>query len=168
MDQAGWSGLSETCGASCGWMRQDSPVPLAAFARGQSTRKKEPERRAAIRSRCQSSEVEQGRFRPLHESQLPRGQTVVTAHQHGTSDSGGLRKRRSAKRKTPKGGTKGAFDPGRTRRLGRTRENLPQGRRCRKRHRWTVNQKQPEREEARPVAQGKRADKIRGRPCAKW
>jgi hypothetical protein len=31
----------------------------------------------------------------------------------------------SAQRKTPKGGTKGAFAPGRTRGLGRTRENLP-------------------------------------------
>jgi hypothetical protein len=31
----------------------------------------------------------------------------------------------SAQRKTPKGGTKGAHAPGRTRGLGRTRENLP-------------------------------------------
>jgi hypothetical protein len=75
---------------------------------------------------------------------------------------------RSAKRKTPKGGTKGAFDPGRTRRLGRVRENLPPRRRCRKGHRWPVNEKQPESEEARPVAQGKRAAKNRCRPCAQW
>jgi hypothetical protein len=30
-----------------------------------------------------------------------------------------------AQRKTPKGATKGAFDPGRTRSYGKTRENLP-------------------------------------------
>ncbi len=62
-------------------------------------------------------------------------------------------KGRSAKRKTPKGGTKGAFEPGRTRGLGRVRENLPQRRRCRKRHRWPVSETQPESEEARPVAE---------------
>jgi hypothetical protein len=43
---------------------------------------------------------------------LPKGQTVVTAHQHGTKDSGGCLSeenlRDAAKRKTPKGGTKGA------------------------------------------------------------
>ena len=56
--------------------------------------KKEPERRAAIdRSRCQSSEVTHGQFRPVSESQLPRGQMVVTAHQHGMNDSGGLQLR---------------------------------------------------------------------------
>ena len=76
----------------------------------------------------------------MNESQLPHGQTVVTAHQHGTNDSGGLRQRRSAQRKAPKGETKGAFEPGRTRRLGRLRENLPPRRRCRKRHRWPVNE----------------------------
>jgi hypothetical protein len=122
--------------------------------------KKEPERRAAIdRSRCQSSEVTHGQFRPVSESQLPRGQTVVTAHQHGMNDSGGLQLRRSAKRKTPKGGTKGAFEPGRSRRPGMAREKLPQGRRCRKRHRWAVSEKQPESEEARPVARGERTAK---------
>ena len=62
-------------------------------------------------------------------------------------------KGRSAKRKTPKGGTKGAFETGRTRGLGRVRENLPQRRRCRKRHRWPVSEIQPESEEARPVAE---------------
>jgi hypothetical protein len=40
---------------------------------------------------------------------------------------------RSAKRKTPKGGTTRAFAPGRTRGLGRTRENLSKRRRCKKR-----------------------------------
>lgn len=81
-----------------------------------------------------------GRFRPARESQWPKGPTVITAHQHGTNDSGGLRQRGSAQRKTPKGGTKGAFETGRTQRLGRTRENLPQRRRCRKRHRWPVSE----------------------------
>ena len=139
--------------------RQDSPVPLTAFARCQR-REKGTVRREAIRSRFKSSQVAQGRFRPLSEWQLPKGQSVVTAHQHGTNDSGGFRKRKSAKRKTLKGGTKGAFEPGRTRGLGRVRENLPQRRRCRKRHRWPVSETQPESEEARPVA------KANGRPKA--
>jgi hypothetical protein len=98
----------------------------------------------------------------LSESQLPKGQMVVTARQHGTSDSGGLRKRRSAKRKTPKGGTKGAFDPGRTRRLGRTREKLSAKPAMSKKAPLACEETQPESEEARPVAQGERADKIRG------
>jgi DNA-directed RNA polymerase sigma subunit (sigma70/sigma32) len=34
-----------------------------------------------MRNRFESSEVAQGRFRPLGESQLPKGQSVVTAHQ---------------------------------------------------------------------------------------
>ena len=58
--------------------------------RALSGTRKEPARREAIRSRFQSSEVAQGRFRPLSEWQLPKGQMVVTAHQHGTNDSGGL------------------------------------------------------------------------------
>jgi hypothetical protein len=49
----------------------------------------------------------------LRESQLPKRQVVVTADQHGTNDSGGLPEGSSAKRKTPKGGTKGAFETGR-------------------------------------------------------
>ena len=113
-----------------------------------------------MRSRFKPSKVAQGRFRPLREWQLPKGQMVVTAHQHGTNDSGGFRKRKSAKRKTLKGGTKGAFEPGRTRGLGKVRENLPQCRRCRKRHRWPVSETQPESEEARPVAEAN------GRPKA--
>jgi hypothetical protein len=132
-----------------------------AFARYQ-LREKEPARRAAIRSRCQSSEVAQERFRLLSESQLPKGHTVVTAHQHGTYDSGGLRKRRSAKRKTLKGGTKGAFDPGRTRRLGKAREKPSAKPAMSKKAPLACEEKQPESEEARPVAQGERTDKIRG------
>lgn len=161
------------------WTRLVGSVPLGAIGEsradggrihrflGQRSRavrnaKMEPKRRAAMRSRGQSSEVVCGRFRPADESQWPRGPTVVTAHQHGTDDSGGLRKRRSAQRKTPKGGTKGACGPGRTRDRGRIRENLPPCRRCRKRHRWPVSEKQPESEEARPVARGERTVKSRG------
>ena len=132
-----------------------------AFARP-PTRENGTRRQAAMRSRGQSSKVVCGRFRPAGESQWPRGLTVVTAHQHGTDDSGGLRKRRSAQRKTLKGGTKGACGPGRTRDRGRIRENLPPCRRCRKRHRWPVSEKQPESEEARPVARGERTVKSRG------
>jgi hypothetical protein len=95
----------------------------------------------------------------MRESQWPKGPTVITAHQHGANDSGGSRQRGSAKRKTPKGGTKGAFETGRTQRLGRTCENLPQRRRCRKRHRWTVSETQPESEEARPVAEANEQSK---------
>jgi hypothetical protein len=52
--------------------------------------------------------------------------------------------RRSAKRKTPKGGTKRAFVPGRTPGQGKARENLPGRRRCYKRHRWPVSEERPE------------------------
>jgi hypothetical protein len=55
----------------------------------------------------------------------------------------------------------------RTRGLGKTRENLPERRRCYKRHRWLVSERQPEREEARPVALGERAVKSGGCPSAK-
>ena len=60
--------------------------------RALSDTRMEPARQEAIRSRFESSEVAQGRFRPLGESQLPKGQSVVTAHQHGTNDSGGFLK----------------------------------------------------------------------------
>ena len=73
-----------------------------------------------------------------------------------------------AKRKTPKGGTKGARASGRTRGHGKARENLPRRRRCYKRHRWLVSKRQPESEEARPVARGQRTAKRGGRPCAMW
>jgi hypothetical protein len=119
--------------------RQDSPVPLTAFARGQ----RRENGTQATRSDEKPLPVESssaGRFRPMRESQWPKGPTVITAHQHGANDSGGSRQRGSAKRKTPKGGTKGAFETGRTQRLGRTCENLPQRRRCRKRHRWPVSE----------------------------
>jgi len=49
---------------------------------------------------------------------------VATAHRHESNVSGGPMKW-FARRKTPKGGTKGVFDAGRTRDLGRIRENLP-------------------------------------------
>jgi hypothetical protein len=72
-----------------------------------------------------------------------------------------------AKRKTPKGGTKGARGSGRTRGHGKARENLPRRRRCYKRHRWLVSKRQPESEEARPVARGQRTAKSGGRPRAR-
>ena len=48
--------------------------------------------------------------------------------------------------------TNGAHAPGRTRRRGRSRENLPSAGDVINQHRWPVNEKQPESEEARPVA----------------
>ena len=59
--------------------------------------------------------------------------------------------------------TKGASEPGRTFGQGKTGEKLPERRRCYKRHRWLVSEKQSEREEARPVASGKRIAKSDGR-----
>jgi hypothetical protein len=61
---------------------------------------------------------------------------------------------------------KRAFASGRTRGPGKARENLPKRRRCYKRHRWLVSEKQPESEEARPVALGQRAAKSGGSPSA--
>ena len=63
---------------------------------------------------------------------------------------------------------KRAFEPGRTRGQGKARENLSGRRRCYKRHRWPVSEKQPESSEARPVALGQRTVKSSGRPSAKW
>jgi hypothetical protein len=48
-----------------------------------------------------------------------------TVYQHGASDSGGFNKPfETAQRKSPKGGTKGAHAPGRTRGPGKSCENL--------------------------------------------
>jgi hypothetical protein len=49
---------------------------------------------------------------------------VATVHQHGRRILA-VSERGSAEEKTLKGGTKRAFEPGRTRGHGRTRENLP-------------------------------------------
>jgi hypothetical protein len=77
-----------------------------------------------MRSRSKPSQVPQAGFG------LER--IAVTQRVHGcycasarTGDSGGSANAGSAKRKTPKGGTNRAFAPGRTRDLGRIRENLP-------------------------------------------
>jgi len=125
--------------------------------------KMEPKRREAMRNRFQSSEVTRGGFGPCANRSCPKGnrlllRTSTVRTTLATSDDG-LPATGLAKRKTPKGGTTGAFGTGRTQRLGRTR-TLPQRWRCRKRHRWPVSKMQPESEEARPVAPGERSDKI--------
>ena len=62
----------------------------------------------------------------MSESQLPRGYPVATVHQHGAGDSGGFdRKVEAAETKATERWTKGAHEPGRPRRLGRSREKLP-------------------------------------------
>jgi len=83
--------------------RQDSPVPLATFARCQN-REVGTVRRGAIRSCSKSSQVTQAGFEPGRIA-VTRGYLVATVYQHGRA-ARAVSARRSAKEKTPKGGTK--------------------------------------------------------------
>jgi len=115
-----------------------------------------------MRNRGELSEVVQAGFEPGRIAVAPVVKRLLLRTSTERMTLAVFLKVNSAKRKTPKGGTKGAFETGRTRCLGRTRENLRQCRRCRKRHRWPVSEIQPESEEARPVARGERTAKSCG------
>ena len=106
-----------------------------------------------------------GRFRACVNRSYPEGNWLLlcASTEHATL---AVPKAGFAKRKTPKGGTTGARGSGRTRGHGKARENLPRRRRCYKRHRWLVSKRQPESEEARPVARGQRTTNRGGRPRA--
>jgi hypothetical protein len=96
-----------------------------------------------------------GRFRACVNRSYPEGTWLLLCASTGRATLA-VPKAGFAKRKTPKGGTNGARVSGRTRGHGKARENLPRRRRCYKRHRWLVSKRQPESEEARPVARGQR------------
>ena len=88
-------------------------------------------RSGAIRNRSEPGQVVRASFESgrIAVTQRVDGCYCVSAR---TRDSGGFLHRETARRKTPKGGTKGAREPGRTRDPGKIRENLPEGRRCEK------------------------------------
>jgi hypothetical protein len=67
---------------------------------------------------------------------------VATVYKHGACDSGGVAYAKSRQRKTPKGGTKRAREPGGTRGLGKARENLQNSGDPEKRDRWQVSERQ--------------------------
>ena len=103
-----------------------------------------------------------GRFRAWANRSYPEGirlllriSTVRTTLADSSSNDD--RPVKTAERRTKRAGA-----PGRTRGLGRFRENLPSAGDPAKRDRWAVSEKQPESEEARPVASGERTAKSGG------
>jgi hypothetical protein len=95
------------------------------------------------RNRSKPSQVPPGRFRTRKESQSPRGCKAATARQHGAGGSAagrevGLRSKGAERRDKVSTGSGEATG------RGMFRENLPQRRRCYKRHRWPVSERQLE------------------------
>jgi len=95
------------------------------------------------RNRSEPSQVPPGRFRTRKESQSPRGCKAATARQHGAGGSAGGRKA-GPRSKDAERRDKVSAGSGEATGRGMFRENLPQRRRCYKRHRWPVSERQLE------------------------
>jgi len=121
-------------------------------SRAVSKREQGTLRRGAIRNRSQPEQVVQAGFEP---ERIAVTQRVIGCY-CASARGGRLWRGQSTVCHRPKKiterWTNRAHAPGRTRRRGRSRENLPSAGDVINQHRWPVNEKQPESEEARPVA----------------
>jgi hypothetical protein len=99
-------------------------------------------RPGVIRSRSEPSQVIQAGFEPERIAVTQRVFGCYCAPERG----GQLWRfrRRDLPKKSIERWTKRAFASGRTRGPGKVRETLPKRRRCYKRHRWLVSERQPE------------------------